>query len=343
LQWSIVRGALLLFVTNLAAIALAVAAVAEWYGFGRGGLRKRFARRAVISLLVLAPLAVPLFISLRSIAWESRANAAVREILETEAHRLDQGQLAQFHVHIGYGAPAVEAIVVSAKPESGLEARMTDELRQALGTPVTLHLTQLQANDPARVSAALELAPAKTPVKPPLREQMEATVRSELPYALTAVDVDMEQHRIVVVPKGDDHVDLAGWRDIESRLAARHADQQVTLVPPAGALPAIAFARGKNSLDDAATKRLQLVLWTLERWNAKQVELVGHAGTRADGALAMARKRAAAVGRWFGDHGIVATQSAVYPLPRQSALERERGDAAFRSVDIGLPAQRTER
>jgi hypothetical protein len=42
-RWPVARGALLLFFTNMAAISLSVAAVAEWYGFGRGGLRKRFA------------------------------------------------------------------------------------------------------------------------------------------------------------------------------------------------------------------------------------------------------------------------------------------------------------
>jgi uncharacterized hydrophobic protein (TIGR00271 family) len=70
-RWSVARGALLLFFTNMAAISLAVAAVAEWYGFGRGGLRKRFARQAAISFLVLVPLGIPLFISLKAIAFES--------------------------------------------------------------------------------------------------------------------------------------------------------------------------------------------------------------------------------------------------------------------------------
>ena len=94
-RWPVARGALLLFVTNMVAISLAVAAVAEWYGFGRGGLRKRFARQALISLLVLAPLAVPLFFSLKAIAFESFAQASVRGVLSTAADKLPNGQLGE--------------------------------------------------------------------------------------------------------------------------------------------------------------------------------------------------------------------------------------------------------
>lgn len=39
-QWSIARGAALLFVTDMVAISATAALVAGWYGFGRGGIRR---------------------------------------------------------------------------------------------------------------------------------------------------------------------------------------------------------------------------------------------------------------------------------------------------------------
>jgi uncharacterized hydrophobic protein (TIGR00271 family) len=77
--WSIAGGALLLFFTNLVAIALAAAGVAAFTGFrptrreaGRGWLHN------LAVVLLLAVLCVPLTVSLRTIALESRATSLAR-------------------------------------------------------------------------------------------------------------------------------------------------------------------------------------------------------------------------------------------------------------------------
>lgn len=339
---AVIRGALLLFTTNMVAMAVAVAAVAEWYGFGRGGVRKRFARQTLISLLVLAPLVVPLFISLQSIAWEGRAHAKVRTILETAAQGLEQGQVAQFRLRFVYDQPPfIEAIIVSENPDKNLRTRLATELEGALGVPVNLHLTQVRADNPAQTAHALAEAP-ESPAIPRAETDMASTLRKELPFPVIAVNADVEHRTLTVVPGYSGHMDLAAWRDVETEIASHHPDWHVSLLPPATGLPRIEFASAADSLDTAAGARLDVILWALKRWGQHTVEIVGHASTKGGGPRSLATRRAVSVANWLADHGVRSTWRTMYPLPGQAALEREEGDATFRSVEINLPVSLSE-
>ncbi len=340
-QWTVARGALLLFVTNMVAIALAVAAIAEWYGFGRGGLRKRFAAQAVVSLLVLAPLAVPLYLSLRSIAWESRVQTTVHDILEAGAEHMKNGQLAQMRIRFNGGEPPfVEAIIVSDQTRPGFDVQLRKEIQASLGVPVALHLTQLQADDPEALAVARNRIAGKLDVAR-LGVDMVAALRSELPFPLAAVEVNPERKTVVIVPRIQAGVGLAAWHDIEAALMRRYPDWHLTVVPPVTDLPPVEFASGAYTLDAAAAARLREIAWALARWSVKEVRLTGHASSTAGGSKVLARRRVAAVGRWFTGSGIKVQELAIYPAPRQTAREREIGEAAFRSVEIVMvaPAQ----
>jgi uncharacterized hydrophobic protein (TIGR00271 family) len=336
LQWSIVRGAMLLFITNLAAIALAVAAVAFWYGFGRIEIRKRFAIQALISVLILVPLAVPLSISLRSIAWESRVHAVVRSVLEAGARRLPQGQLAQVQIRFrGDKPPLVEAIVVSQHPEAGFSDRMAIELQQSIGVPMRLVLTQLQADDPEGVKLAVNEAQS-TLAAPAVDPDPAAVMRSEFPFPLAALQVDAVRKTVVAVPSPQAAVGLAAWRDIETEFARRHSGWRVAVTPPPIGLPFIEFSIGVASLDKASEERLQVVAWALERWGANEVLLTGHASSTGGGPLSLAEQRVATVAHWLGAHSVKVRGQAFYPAPKQVAREREVGEVVFRSVEIAL-------
>lgn len=336
LQWSVARGALLLFVTNMVAIALAVAAVAVWYGFGRGGLRKRFALQALITVLVLVPLIVPLSISLRSIAWESRVHLAVRSVLEAGAKQLPQGQVAQVRIRYnGDKAPDVEALVVCQRPEAGFSARMATAMQKALGAPVKLRLTQLQADDPELATLAIKEAGAP-PAPSPIVPDMEATLRAEIPFPLAALQVDAARNEAVVVPRPQSAVGLSAWRELESELARRHAGWRILVVPPAMGPPAIIFAKGRSKLDSAGEERLTTLVWALQRWGAEEVVLTGHASSAGRGPLSLAQRRVETVSRWLGAQGVRVTGQAFYPVPMQKAREREVGEMSYRSVEISL-------
>jgi uncharacterized hydrophobic protein (TIGR00271 family) len=305
-QWPVARGALLLFVTNMVAISLAVAGLAEWYGFGRGGLRKRFAMQAMISLLVLAPLSVPLFYSLKSIAWESRVHTTVRAVIEAAAGRLKHGQLAQLSIRFRNGEPPfVEAILVSEEAQSGLGEQLRTEIKNALGAPVNLNLTQLHGDDPERLKAVLEDAQSK--VKAIGEEHgMAASLRDDVPFPLAAVEVSAEQRTAVLVPVARADVGLGAWQHMEGFLKGRYPDWHVTLIPPATAIPEVDFESGSDVLDTGSDETLALVAWAMERWGVREVNLKAYAYPKKKASQALAERRVARVGKWFTDHDISA-------------------------------------
>jgi uncharacterized hydrophobic protein (TIGR00271 family) len=335
-QWTVAQGALLLFVTNMVAIALSVAAVAVWYGFGQGEFRKRFAIQALITVLLLTPLIVPLSISLRSIAWESRVHRAVRTVLEEGARHLPQGQVAQIRIQYnGDKTPDIEAIVVCQRPQAGFSARMSANLQQALGVPVALRLTQLQADDPAVAKLAIKAArPVAAPL--PVIPAMDAELRTEVPFPLAALQVDNARMQAVLIPQPQSAIGLSAWRDVESELVRRHVGWHILLVPPPAGLPAIQFANGQSKLDPAGEGRLKAIVWALERWGAKAVQLTGHASSTGRGPLSLAEQRVQTVSRWLLEHGVQVRGQAFYPAPMQSAREREVGELNYRSVEIAL-------
>jgi uncharacterized hydrophobic protein (TIGR00271 family) len=334
-RWSVARGALLLFFTNMAAISLAVAAVAEWYGFGRGGLRKRFARQAAISFLVLVPLGIPLFISLKAIAFESFAQIRIRNVLEAGAASLPGGQLGAVEVlFIDSKPPRVRAMVLSAEPEAELELRLGEEIARQLRQPVNLQLTQLRTSE--KVSPQV-LALGLGESAPKLDSSVADSLRSAFPLPLAAFDADSAQRRATLVPEAQAGIDLAAWRAMESDLGKRHPQWQIRLLPPPQALPPIYFEPGSKGLDEAAELRIATIVWALQRWNIDRVEVVGHASSDRGGSPRLAGVRAERVAEALRAGGIEVVSVARYPLPNQLAAERELGEAAFRAVSVLLP------
>ncbi len=330
-QWPIARGALLLFVTNIVAISLAIAAVAEWYGFGRGNLRKRFARQAFISLLILAPLAVPLFASLKAIAFESFAQLHIRNLLEDAAQALPEGQLGEVKVHFSDNLPLqIQAILYTTVPDAGLTARLNNNIERELGRPVHLRLSQLRTQDQGWPLLAAE--PALNP-----QSRLADQLRRNFPLPLAAIEVDAEQRRATLVPQADRTVDLASWQKMEATLASQHAGWTVQIIPPSQALPPVLFANGSKQLDDRAQARLSSIAWALQRWGVGEVELTGLASSERGGSQRLAATRADAVRLALALQGITARAAGQYPQPGQSRFEREAGQAAFRAVLIHLP------
>ena len=334
-RWPVARGALLLFFTNMAAISLSVAAVAEWYGFGRGGLRKRFARQAAISLLVLVPLGVPLFISLKAIAFESFAQIRIRNILEAGAASLPAGQLGAVEVLFMDGKPPrVRAMVLSAEPDRELSARLDEEIERQLRQPVDLQLTQLRTSE--KVSPqVLALALPERPLR--VGSSVADSLRSAFPLPLVAFEADPALRSATLVPEAQAGIDLAAWRAMESDLGKRHPEWSIRLLPPPQALPPIYFEPGSKDLDGAARARVETIVWAAQRWNIDRVEVVGHASSDRGGPPRLAGVRAERVAEALRAGGLTVGSVARFPLPNQLAAERELGEAAFRAVSVLLP------
>ncbi|HEV7779208.1 MAG TPA: DUF389 domain-containing protein [Luteibacter sp.] len=82
-EWAMARGALLLFATNLATIALSVTLMCTWYGFSGVSARRAVAWQAVLGIAVLLPLALPLTHALGTITRERLTLSTVRSALTT--------------------------------------------------------------------------------------------------------------------------------------------------------------------------------------------------------------------------------------------------------------------
>lgn len=335
-RWTVARGAALLFFTNMTAISLSVAAVAEWYGFGQGALRKRFARQAGISLLVLVPLAVPLFVSLKAIAFESFAQIRIRSILEAGAASLPDGQLGAVDVlFIDGKPPRVRAMLLSAAPDDDLPDRLSGEMEGQLRQPVELQLTQLRTSGkvPPQV-LALTIADG---VPKSAGSDVADSLRSAFPLPLAAFTADSGERRATLVPQAQAGIELVAWQEMENDLGRRHPGWRIQLLPPLQALPTIHFRSGSKDLDGVAQARVEAIVWALQRWQIDRVEVVGHASSDRGGPQRLAVERAGRVADALRREGLEVASLARYPLPNQLAVERELGEAAFRAVSVLLP------
>lgn len=336
-QWDVARGALLLFVTNMVAISLAVAAVAEWYGFGRGELRKRFARQAVISLLVLAPLAVPLFYSLKAIAFESFAQVRIRSVLDNAANALPEGQLGEVKVQfIADKPPRVRAVIYSAAPDHELQQRLASDMQAQVGQPIDLRITQLRTSDELPAPLLVnDIIPEPQPIAPEVT--IADTIRAGFPLPLAAFDADPVRKTATLVPVPQAGVDITAWRRIEFDLNARHEGWQITVLPPLQALPTIPFAHASSALGDGAIERINAIVWVLQRWRISEVQVLGHASSDGGGSRRLATARANRVAEELRAHGLTVEPLGRYPLPNQQSGERELGQMAFRAVTVLIP------
>ncbi|MES2366454.1 MAG: OmpA family protein [Pseudomonadota bacterium] len=110
------------------------------------------------------------------------------------------------------------------------------------------------------------------------------------------------------------------------------------MVPPAQSLPELYYDPNQPVLAGTETEKLEAIIWALQAWKIRALDVVGHASTlgRAAANQRRAAKRADEISRLLINAGFEVTQSHEYPVPHQRNLERQLGYNAFRSVDITL-------
>ena len=98
-------GSLFLFVTNLTAIALTATAMARLYGFSTSLSEKQTRWQAILIFAAFVALAIPLFLSLRQIVWETQAtrqaNNVVMEVFGGTRYSLAAGAQLRNRSHPG--------------------------------------------------------------------------------------------------------------------------------------------------------------------------------------------------------------------------------------------------
>jgi uncharacterized hydrophobic protein (TIGR00271 family) len=275
-NWPVALGALLLFATNLVAIALAAAGMAALYGFRQHRAGGGWWGQAAV-IVVVGALCVPLTLSLNTIALESRATLGARDAI----HRIfgRKARITSLSVRDEGARLQVEGLIATPTYVSGASAKIAQRLRSDLGAVADVGLDQVVLADPAKYAATAEPSP---PPPDPVATAIQ-TLRAAVPFQTKAIAYDPVLRRGVVVVGAASGLDLEGSMMLEQGLRSRPGLEATEVIPYLQPLPPVdvsfeghAARLGKQSVVD---------FWALRRWGAQAAD------TRVCGVSARSRRR----------------------------------------------------
>ena len=195
--------------------------MARLYGF-----RSRFTERQnrVQDLIIVAGfvlMAVPLALSLRTIAWEANASRQIRAAVDSafvEDARID-------HLDIRFDAEPlrVEGSVLTPRFAVGADEAIGAKLARILGRPVDVELDQfLVSNDP-RAAEQAQLATAREEEESRRNTQQVAALTERLSAVAGVpqdeITVDRNNRRVLADARPLPGLGLEGYRLLEQRAA----------------------------------------------------------------------------------------------------------------------------
>ncbi|MGA0603815.1 DUF389 domain-containing protein [Caulobacter sp. KR2-114] len=277
--WAIAMGALLLFATNLIAIALAAAGMAALYGFRPHALvakRGWLGQGAVV--LVVIGLCVPLTLTLNTIGLESRATVMVRH--EVGALFGRKARLTSLSVRSTPGGLEVAGLVATPVFVDEVSQKLAQRLKSDLGTVVAVDLDQVVLADPSKLKP-IEAAKSVTTATP-LDE-----LRAAVAFPVRSISFDAQSQQGVVLLARTANLDIGAAQALEAGLRARGGLERTVVIPPVEALPSVGIHL--DDRDDATFDAgFGAQAWALQRWGVTSVTAT-ICGLRA-------HKQAAAVG-----------------------------------------------
>lgn len=339
----IFQGAFFLFLTNMLAIALSVAGMATWYGFGNLNTPKHLIWQTAVAGVILVVLSIPLVRTLNASVTKTLTVNEVEAVLR-QGLKLEGASLDKLNVSLAEGQPVgVKAVVFTKAFDKSAHERLLPQLRERLGRPVELDLDQVVLGDAlghgdagqsvianpvgAGLHGGQPLGEAQTFARH-LREMLP------LPLALTEMDANAKQAKFQVSPSYIGS--LQTLRRMESDLGGRFPDWRIAIIPPVRSLPAVYFQPGSVDLADSGQDAMQTALWALRHWQVPGVRVVGNASLKERGRQTadLARQRAEWVASQLQAAGLLAEAGASYPMAGQTRLEKELGVLALRRVRI---------
>lgn len=347
-QGFVARGSLLLFTTNLVAIALSVTAITTWFGFSRRRVRHALVWQTGLAFVLVLPLMFPLWQSLRAIAAEARATQMVRTVVASSLGANDS-RVMNLKVTCGNDGEVhlVELVLAARHYNVADDARLRGALQEKFAA-AELRLSPIIEADPAKASltdnalakaAALAMSvPAPAPPAPSAAELAVAN----FPVPLSGHQIDAEGRRMTLHLAGQD-TSLSAAREMEAQLGQRFPDWTLRLVPPVQGLPRIYFGYGKSTLDEDAEAAIGLAEWALRAWDVRSVRVLGYASSDGSGNARLARRRAQAVAERLQEDGFQAEAAVAPAQADQRREERQAGLEAYRIAEILVAPAAQER
>ena len=268
-------GALLLFLTNLAAITFAFALIARLSGAARPFGKVEWTPRYV-TILVAAFLALgtPLSMTLMKLSTEAKIRTAARAAI-LQACGTKGVTIAQLDVKSGvFSAPSVDALVIARSYTTNAEASAEELIRKALGDEVTINLQQVlaadvQAQTRAMVDAAMERTAAGIAADvPPFN-----AIRQSVGLPTRSVWSDRAQRMVYVEPIPAPGWTLADYRTTEQAASKETQGWTVRIVPPAQAVMDVALSGENGRKHPEGAISADLALWALQRWGMARVSV----------------------------------------------------------------------
>lgn len=264
---SFALGAMLLFLTNLSAIAFAFAVVARLSGAARLARSVEWSwRHTAVLIGVFLILAVPLAMTMTQVKRELNLRSVARANL-VAAFGQDEPNIAQLDVKWPmFDVPHVRAVTISDHYLGGLEGSLRNKLVAVAGRDLQLELQQVLASSSgddvrAVTDTAMERGFADFVANgPPLDE-----IRAKLGIPVRSISSDRRQKVIYVEPYAAEGWELSDFRALERRVAESFGDWSVNLLPP---------LQQRLRFDVSADgDSMQTVIWALKRWAIGSVDV----------------------------------------------------------------------
>jgi len=283
-RFDFAAGALLLFLTNLAAISFSFALVARIRGVARPMAKVEFKWRYVImGLAAFLVLATPLALTLLRVSHETRASMVAREEI-CRALKIDPSQVAQLTVSwASLNDPDISATAITPAFDDDAQKQVEQRLVDRLGSPVNLRLQQIVAADPrAQTQALIDAAIAndgvnKAPVQPsaPIDQVRKA---SRMPVGQAWADAG--SHSVILLAAPSNTWGLADYRAEETRLSALGFGWTVRIIPPYQTRLPVIFGDDSALVGSEQRTSIDTAVWALKRWGVNAVVVEGFSGPR---------------------------------------------------------------
>jgi uncharacterized hydrophobic protein (TIGR00271 family) len=270
-------GAFALFVTNFITIALSATAMARFYGFGHHLSRRQSWMQTALLLLVFVALAVPLGISLSTIAREAVATAKARTLLTDKFG--DDARVTQLDLDFTVSPLLVRAVVITPRTAARKTPAMQSDLSAALGRPVRLDLDQILL-DPGAGALDIQREELRQATEPPGADAQRMTALARMIALITGVPaddvtIDRDHHRATAPATLLPGATLSTYRMLEARATNEADGWAIAIIPPQQPMPEIAFADNVDTLDDEARMALATTVWAAKRWNITALAVPG--------------------------------------------------------------------
>lgn len=348
---NIAGGAFMLFMTNLLAISLSATAMAKLYGFGREHGGKHVLWQSAVILTVTTMLSLPLGHALKDIAYQTYATRTAKEVLRS--HAGEESRLNSFSISFAEDANiTIDVVILTSAYHANARYEAERLLTEKLSRPVQLRYDQIVLDrekiEEVKLAPITEnsLASSVQEIKISNTDIISNAIRQAAFFSMHSIEIEEETQRIILHPKIERGLTLAALRQFEETLQHQYVDWQVTLIPPAQALPSLLFKKTRAELQDNSEVNLKNNIWALTRWGIKNVIVVGHASTAGEAKqfdnTSLALQRADRIARYLQEAGFLATSKVGYKSTRQVQEEKIEGQENFQRVEIRLLPQEPE-